>query len=128
MENVLVDIEKERLYPIYFLNQNYIRFNHGVINIDFLKQFLQHQHFRLNNYIVDEKLKSNQENQINAFIEYDFSLHHIHNEKYLRKHLQPTAQSKNKKKETIAPAASQKIVTQAIEALKKISKNEMKIE
>ena len=45
----LIIVEKERLYPVYFLNQNYIRFNHGVINIHFLKQFLQHQHFRLNN-------------------------------------------------------------------------------
>ena len=53
----IVLIEKERIYPIYVLNQNYIRFNHGIINIDFLHQFLQKQHFRLNNFIEDPKIQ-----------------------------------------------------------------------
>ena len=55
----IILVEKERLYPVYFLNQNYIRFNHAVINIDFLKQFLQQQHFRFNLFIIDPTIQLN---------------------------------------------------------------------
>ena len=116
-------IEKDRVYPMYPLNQNYIRFNHCIINIDYLHQFLSNQKFRYNNYIIDPKIQSN---QVDALIEYNFSLLHIHNEKFIQKHNQPTAQSNKKKKETTIPKASEKLVSQAVQNIKDKNNNNNK--
>ena len=41
----LVLIDDQRIYPIYVLNQNYVRFNHNLVNIDQLISSLDHQDF-----------------------------------------------------------------------------------
>ena len=72
-------IDGDRLYPIYILNQNYIRFNHCIVNTDQILTFLQLQQFRNNNFIY--KNTDWKKNNIELFLEYDFLLHHIHNDK-----------------------------------------------
>ena len=72
-------IDGNRLYPIYILNQNYVRFNHCIVNTDQILTYLQLQQFRNNNFIY--KSTNWKINNVELFIEYDFILHHIHNDK-----------------------------------------------
>ena len=51
--------------------------------------------------------------EVDALIEYDMSLHHIHNDKYIQKQMKNN-RNKNKKKETEIPTASKNIVQEAV--------------
>ena len=135
----MVIIDKQKIYPIYILNQNYIRFNHCIVNIKQLYVFLDLQRLNHDNFIYkDENWKSN---EAELFIEYNFSLHHIHNDKEYKnnknKKRRPTTQTqetsknnnRNKKKEVekkniTIPDDAKDIVDKAMNNLKEKNKND----
>ena len=130
----VVIIDKQRIYPIYILNQNYIRFNHSIINIQQLFAFLDIQRLRHDNFIYkEEDWKSN---DIDLFIDYNFSLQHVHNDKEgknkkrMNTQTQKNKNNKNekKKKESIAVSEEVKdIVDEAMQNLKNSNeKNDQK--
>ena len=47
----VVLLYKDKLFPIYVLNQNYVRFNHCNVNVEVIFQFINKQQFRHYNYI-----------------------------------------------------------------------------
>ena len=126
----VVLIDGKRIYPIYILNQNYVRFNHTIVNMDQLISFLDHQRFRHNNYVY--KYNNWESNEIDLFVEYVFSLHQIHNDKSKKpKNTQTQQQSKNndkkrKKAEITIPSESKEIVEEAIQNLRKEKKDKEK--
>ena len=71
---------KQNLLPCYILNQNYIRFNKMIINLDQLNTFL-HRKIALteNSYIPLRPINGK---NIELLIQYNFSLHHVHHNNY----------------------------------------------
>ena len=90
-------INNDRLYPMYILNPNFIRFNHCIINVDQILTFIQLQQFRNNNFIY--KSTNWKINNIELFLEYDLVLHHIHSDKTIAKKKTQTQNQNQKPKE-----------------------------
>ena len=60
----------ERLFPMYILNQNYIRFNNCIVNCGMIHHFCKLQKFSFGNFFIPKK--GEKAKKIMIFIKYDF--------------------------------------------------------
>ena len=107
---------KEKLFPIYVLNQNYVRFNNRIVNIGNLHHFVEKQRLEFGNYFIP--VKGTKATKVKLLLEYNFTLHHIHDENFKIQEYQDYEKSqkqlKNKKINHKSPKTISKIVAKAI--------------
>ena len=114
----VVLLRDDKLLPVYILNQNYVRFNHCIVNVEAIFQFINKQQFRYNNYIQQEEQKHQESDEVNMFELYNFTLHHIHHEKPQTqnnsKNNDPNRKGKEKEMIPYIPEQAKKTVSKSV--------------
>ena len=110
-----------KFFPIYVLNQNYVRFNYDIVNISTIIKFIKNSLYNEGNYLVNEKFQV--KNYIDLFFRYDFNVHHIHRDRKQERLNRKKQREKQQTNSNNIPSDIQEIVDTAVINLGKNKKN-----